>query len=128
MVYIEQVLATSGVANDPLGRMLVEQSIWSHQLVAGLHILAANARTGDEAETYVTAIGRLMAENRRTYLAIQSTRRQPGAKAPAESDDEDAITPAVSELPAVQPTAPAATPLPPVASPAEKSLTGEVGS
>lgn len=69
--YWDNLLAASGNPKDPIEVMLLEQLAWCHQRLGALHCQAAEARTVEVAVAYDAAAARLMAEYRKSALALR---------------------------------------------------------
>ena len=76
-VYRDQILKEAGGPTDPLERMLIEQALLANVMIVKLHGESSIASTVAGAEVYATAAVRLMAELRRTILAIREYRTPP---------------------------------------------------
>lgn len=78
--YLGGLMEKCGNPADPLEQMLIEQLAWAHHAIGRLHVAAAKANAFQEAEVYNAAVARLMAECRRTSLAIATYRAPPAVK------------------------------------------------
>jgi len=77
--YFREVIA-SGAVSGPVEKMFLEQLTWAHHAVGRLHCKAAEAESPEIAVAYLTAIGRLMGEFRRSGMGLnelQKSRREP---------------------------------------------------
>ena len=72
--YRDGIVAGAGQSTDPIETMLVEQLIWAHFRVADLQIQATIAGAADITNIYTTAAARLMAEFRRSAMALREYR------------------------------------------------------
>ena len=72
--YCNEYLAASGNPTDPAEIMLLQQMLWSHHRIGQLLADAAAAKSPQLAEIYSTAAARLMAEHRRSTLALRQYR------------------------------------------------------
>ncbi|MHB9048664.1 MAG: hypothetical protein ACYC35_22335 [Pirellulales bacterium] len=72
--YRSNFLAKAAQPGDPLESMLAEQLLWAHHTIGQLHTKAASAQTAEEAGIYHSASARVMAEFRRTTLALREYR------------------------------------------------------
>ncbi len=79
--YIDGLLREAGNPTDPLERMMVEQLALAHHNIGRLHVKAASCRSVQEASAYNAAAARLMAEFRRSALALKTYRAPAGAPA-----------------------------------------------
>jgi hypothetical protein len=70
-VYLDDLLNRSGASNDPIEQMLVHQLAQAHFAIGRLHVRSSGSRGTVEAVAYTAAAARLMAEFRRTSLALQ---------------------------------------------------------
>jgi hypothetical protein len=73
-VYLDDLLQRSGASSDPIEQMLVHQLAQAHFAVARLHVRSSGSRDTGAAVAYTAAAARLMAEFRRTSLALQAYR------------------------------------------------------
>jgi hypothetical protein len=83
-VYLDDLLKRSGASSDPIEQMLVHQLAQAHFAIGRLHVRSSGSRGTVEAVAYTAAAARLMAEFRRTSLALQAY-RQAEAKKQAEA-------------------------------------------
>ena len=72
--YRDQLLQDMGDPTDALERMLIEQAALAHVMTMQLHASTAMAKTPEGAGVYAAAAARLMAELRRTILAVREYR------------------------------------------------------
>jgi len=72
--YRDQTLAEIGQALDPIAEMLVDELLWAHHRLGQLHAEAANAKTPELIEVLNGAATKLMAEQRRSALALREYR------------------------------------------------------
>jgi hypothetical protein len=79
-VYLDDLLQRSGASNDPIEQMLVHQLAQAHFAIGRLHVRSSGSRGTVEAVAYVAAAARLMAEFRRTSLALQAYREATARK------------------------------------------------
>jgi hypothetical protein len=87
-VYMDGFLQELGPLADPVARMMAEQLALAHHCLAHLHIRAASRLSAPEVAAYSGAIGRLMAEFRRTALALKAYHHSPVPAAAAPVTDE----------------------------------------
>jgi hypothetical protein len=73
-LYRHKVLFQAGAPTDPLEIMLIEQFVMAQQKIGDLHVRAANASEPEAVGQYLTAATRLMAECRKTLLALKTYR------------------------------------------------------
>jgi hypothetical protein len=73
-VYRDRVLAASGAPKDPIEAMLIEQLLWAHHRLADLHVTATAAKETDQVSALTSAAARLMAEFRKSSLALREYR------------------------------------------------------
>jgi hypothetical protein len=78
--YRDKMLEAAGHPTDPIEVMMVEQLLWAHHRVGDLHAQAAVATTMEAADMYSGAAVRLMAEYRKTSLALKEYRTPPAPK------------------------------------------------
>ena len=76
--YVQKLREDAGDPDDPVEQMLVEQLALAHHAVGRLHLKAATAETVEAAGVFLAAAARLMAEHRKTTLALK-TYREPAA-------------------------------------------------
>lgn len=72
--YVEDFVRSAGAPGDPIERLLLEQLALAHHTVGALHFRAGSSKCVDETCACLGAAARLMAEFRRTTLALQSYR------------------------------------------------------
>jgi hypothetical protein len=73
-LYRDQMLSGAGNPSDPVERMILEQLILAHLNVGLLQYKATNAGTIQATAAYASASARLIAEFRRSALALQAYR------------------------------------------------------
>jgi hypothetical protein len=73
-VYRDRVLAASGAPKDPIEEMFIEQLLWAHHRVASLHVGATLAKGIDQVSALTSASAKLMAEFRKSGLALREYR------------------------------------------------------
>jgi hypothetical protein len=78
--HLDNILAASGNPTDPNEIMMAQQLVWSHHHVGNLVSKAALATTLQEVEVYNQALARVMAEFRRSSLALREYRSGPSPK------------------------------------------------
>jgi hypothetical protein len=78
--YLDELLKRTGVTSDPIEQMLVHQLAQAHFAIGRLHVRSSGSRGTVEAVAYVAAAARLMAEFRRTSLALQAYREAAARK------------------------------------------------
>jgi hypothetical protein len=78
--YLDSLLVAAGNPSDPVETMLVQQLIWAHHQVGNLAGKAAHPATLQEVEVYNQALARIMAEFRRSSLALREYRSGPSPK------------------------------------------------
>jgi hypothetical protein len=78
--YLDELLKRSGASNDPIEQMLVHQLAQAHFAIGRLHVRSSGSRGPVEAVAYTAAAARLMAEFRRTSLALQAYREAAARK------------------------------------------------
>jgi hypothetical protein len=91
--YLRDFLEDAGGATDPVERMLLEQLAWSHNILGTLHIRAAHAHGVEATKVYQAASARLMAEFRRTALALTVYRQPAPGKRAAPTPVRDTKSP-----------------------------------
>jgi hypothetical protein len=79
-VYLDDLLNRAGASSDPIEQMLVQQLAQAHFAIGRLHVRASGSRGTVEAVAYTAAAARLMAEFRRTSLALQAYRETAARK------------------------------------------------
>jgi hypothetical protein len=92
--YLDTYLQAAGDPADPVERILLEQLALAHHALGRLHVRAGSRESVEEVQAYLGAIARLLAEVRRTALALKAY-RQPGTDRSA-----DATPPAGPKEPA----------------------------
>jgi hypothetical protein len=78
--YLDDLLKLSGASSDPIEQMLVHQLAQAHFAIGRLHVRSSGSRGTVEAVAYIAAAARLMAEFRRTSLALQAYRKAAARK------------------------------------------------
>lgn len=73
-LYLDGIVASAGAPTDPVEIMAVEQLAWAHARLGDLHAQAVNAQSVEAAAVYSAAAARLMAEFRKTSLALREYR------------------------------------------------------
>jgi hypothetical protein len=84
-LYLGDIMRESGSPADPVERMLLEQLALAHHTVGQLHLRAGSSQGPKTAEAYATSAARLMAEFRRTSLALKAYRETPPRPEPAKA-------------------------------------------
>ena len=69
--YLHGLTADCNAHTNPMQRLLVEQIACAHHRIASMHCNAANAKTPESMVAYNAAAARLMAELRKSMLALQ---------------------------------------------------------
>lgn len=72
--YRDRLLAASGAPKDPIEVMLIEQLTWGHHRLANLHVAATVAKISDQVSALTNASAKLMAEFRKSSLALREYR------------------------------------------------------
>ena len=72
--YLDDLLKQAGATGDPIEKMLIEQAALTHLCSAHLHAMAGAAKTIDMTSDYCAMGGRLLAETRKTALALAAYR------------------------------------------------------
>lgn len=72
--YRDELLKACGDLPDPLAVMMVDQSCWVHHQIGRLLVAATKTKDPAEAERLHATAARLMAEFRRTSLALRQYR------------------------------------------------------
>jgi hypothetical protein len=85
-VLLDRLTANAGDPADAVEVMLIEQLTMAHYRAAQLQAQAAEARSLEAIQIYNSAAGRLLAEFRKTALALQTYREKSLALARAERD------------------------------------------
>ncbi len=75
--YRDELLREMGNPTDALERMLIEQAVLAHVVIMQLHATSALSESAEAAGVYSAAAARLMAELRRTILAVREYRTPP---------------------------------------------------
>ena len=78
--YHDNILLSAGQPKDPVEVMLLDQLVWAHHRLGELHSQAACASTPSALEVCNAAVVRLMAECRKTSLALKEYRTPAVAK------------------------------------------------
>jgi hypothetical protein len=91
-IYRNRLLADCGSPSDPVEVMVIGQLALAHLNLGLLQCRAANARKAEATWVYATAAARLMAEFRRSALALQAYRA--AARQLARDPSRDIIIPA----------------------------------
>ncbi len=73
-VHLENILKASGSPTDPIEIMLLHQLVTANSRIADLHAMAACAASPELATAYNLAAAKLMAEFRRSSLALRTYR------------------------------------------------------
>jgi len=71
-LYLDGFLKELGSPADPVARLMIQQLAMAHFALGRLHVRAATRVLPQEVAVYSAAIGRLMAEFRRTALALKA--------------------------------------------------------
>jgi hypothetical protein len=74
LAYQERFLAESGGSQDPVETLLRQEVLWAHFRVGDLQAQAAAATSAETAAMYTAAAARLMAEVRKSSLALHEVR------------------------------------------------------
>ena len=82
-LYLGDIMHETGSAADPVEQMLLEQLSLAHHAIGHLHVRAGTSQTAEAAEAYAGAAARLLAEFRRTALALKAYRETPPRPEPA---------------------------------------------
>jgi hypothetical protein len=82
-LYLGDLMRESGSPADPVEQMLLEQLVLAYHTVGQLHLRAGASQTAEAVEAYATAAARVMAEFRRTALALKAYRESPPRREPA---------------------------------------------
>src|SRR5262249_8131885 len=77
---LDDYLQAAGATSDPVERMVLEQLFLSHHVVGRLHARAGTRDRLEEVQAFLAAAARLMAEFRRSSLALKAYRERPAAK------------------------------------------------
>ena len=86
-LYLDGFLREAGSPADPVERMLLEQLALAHHVIGRLHVRAGCREGLEELKAYHAAAARLLAEFRRTALALK-TYREPVAVQQAQATRE----------------------------------------
>jgi hypothetical protein len=111
-LYLDNFMKEAGASGDPLERLLLEQVLLGHHAVGRLHFRAGTRENLEEVTACLATVTRLMAECRRTTLAVQTYRdasaagkarssrkpRRQAATAPVNGHGNGATTSPDSEL------------------------------
>jgi hypothetical protein len=73
-LYLDGFLQELGSPADPVARLMIQQLALAHFALGRLHVRASTRILPEEVAAYSAAIGRLMAEFRRTTLALNAYR------------------------------------------------------
>src|SRR5262245_17760872 len=73
-LYLDGFLKELGSPADPVARLMIQQLALAHFALGRLHVRASTRILPQEVAAYSAAIGRLMAEFRRTTLALNAYR------------------------------------------------------
>ena len=76
-VYLDELTREAASGTDPIETMLVQQLVWAYHAVGVLHIQAGSSKRAAEVTAYHAAVARLMAEFRRSSLALKAYRQGP---------------------------------------------------
>src|SRR5262249_14458629 len=74
-LYLDGVVKELGATADPVARLMIQQLALAHFALGRLHVRASTRVLPQEVAVYSAAIGRLMAEFRRTALALKAYRK-----------------------------------------------------
>ena len=69
--YHDNILQKCGQPTDPIEVMLIEQEMWAHMAIGRLYVTAGGANDANALGIFAAAIARMMAEFRRTALALK---------------------------------------------------------
>lgn len=78
--FLDQLVRDAGNPSDPLQVMLLQQMAMAHFRIGDLHGLAAKADDPKAVEAFNNAAGRLMAEFRRSMIALAGYRQTVGVQ------------------------------------------------
>jgi hypothetical protein len=81
--YLDRYLQAAGDPADPVERILLEQLALAHHALGRLHVRAGSREGVEETQAYLAAIARLLAEVRRTALALKAYREPAALQATA---------------------------------------------
>jgi hypothetical protein len=70
----DEFIADAGQPADPLEVLMLDQLLWAHHQVGSLHVQASKTNDAAIAEAYSNAAVKLMAESRRTVMALREYR------------------------------------------------------
>jgi hypothetical protein len=73
--YLDELTRQAGSTTDPIEQMLVQQLVWAYHAIGVLHVQAGSSKRAAEVTAYHAAVARLMAEFRRSSLALQAYRQ-----------------------------------------------------
>lgn len=79
-VYLERLMADLGSPTDPVERMMAEQLCLAHFRTAQLHAAGGRATGAEAVKLLNAAAARLLAEFRRTALALRELRNTATSK------------------------------------------------
>ena len=82
-IYLDDFLKAMGSPTDPLERMLVEQLATANLAIGRLHMRAGASKSAAEASVCLGAVARLMAEVRRTSVALHTWQASRGKQTKA---------------------------------------------
>jgi hypothetical protein len=71
--HCDRILAASGAPQDRIEKMMIEQLLWAHHRIGRLHVAATTAAP-DHVSSLTSATARLMAEFRKSSLALREYR------------------------------------------------------
>jgi len=74
-IYVDNFLQELGSPADPIARLMIQQLVLASVALGRLHVRASTRVLPEEVAAYSAAIGRLMAEFRRTALALKAYRK-----------------------------------------------------
>jgi len=87
LAYMHDFLNENGDPTDPIERMMLEQLAIAHHAIGNFHVRAGVKEKVEEVEIFSGAAARLMAEFRRTALALKAYRQSSANNGkPAETD------------------------------------------
>jgi hypothetical protein len=72
--YLDELTRQAASGTDPVEQMLVQQLVWAHHAIGVLHVQAGSSKRAAEVTAYHAALARLMAEFRRSSLALKAYR------------------------------------------------------
>ena len=76
-VHMDELTSKATSGTDPVETMLVQQLVWAHHAIGVLHVQAGTSKRAAEVTAYHAALARLMAEFRRSSLALKAYRQRP---------------------------------------------------